>query len=216
MKSVFLVCFLLTAKLCSSQDFLLSIGGNMASSTNTSVKFFQDSYYEGKIKGGFQWTASAEFVFPSKFSIEIANYHQSTSGDIDGNYIDENAQPFDVDINWLMFKGNKYFSIKPEKVQLFAGAGAGLATFKSFLPVVVKRGTDDSFAWQLHGGILFWPTKTIGLKANIQYQMAPQGTGLAFTWDFPRSTKVNEATSFNQLSGGLSLVINMNNLSEKN
>lgn len=216
MKHITILFLLLGFNIVSkAQQFNLLGGVQASSSGNVSAGLTNSSYaYDGKIEGGFRWTAGVEFILRSGIGLELSNYNQQTTAIINKYGLNpEQALRYNEKLNWLMFKANKYVNLKTDKLSFFGGTGLGLASFST--PDMFRGAKDDSFAFQLQAGLQFWPTKALGLKLSSEYQMAVQGSGLAFTSLVSNNNKIENSKPFSQFSGGISLVLNMNKLSAK-
>jgi hypothetical protein len=212
MKHLITLLLFLTSSFCKGQDFLLFGSAEIISSgtaiADLSIDFLD---YEGKINGGFRWAAGCEYILKSKIGLGITNYNQKTTADVQLNRYPSGKTTLNETVNWLMITANKYIFIQPDKVAWYGGVGAGITSFST--AGFLNGARDDSFAWQIQTGVMLKPTKIIGFKIYTQYQMATSGTGLAFT-SLVSNARIEKRTPFSQISGGLSVILNMNNLSE--
>jgi opacity protein-like surface antigen len=200
-----------------SQSFRLNGYANYVTTDDVDATYSTGRSYNGKIGGGFQWGAGAEFVIGSSVGIELGYNSQkiSTVMKIPVLY-GITTKGYEVNLGWLMLKANKYFGKKENKFQGFAGAGLGLCMTKTNPDDKGNSGSDNSLAWDLHGGGIFWPSQAIGIKLNAQFQMAPTGTGSAFILPFNSiGNEVSSSSALSQFGVGLGVILVMDKIAEK-
>lgn len=208
MKGLILFALLLSCQVLNAQQFYILGGAQLAAPlTNAEPPINEFGYAKG-IESGFRWTFGAEFLLKSQFSFEISNYNQTTTSTITLPAYSPDGIPIEHKINWLMIKSNKYLDIKPQKLSFFGGLGIGMVFFKTDGFINGAKANEDSFAWQAQTGIVYRPKRNLGVKLHGEYQMAVQGSPYSFT---PQKN-----SPFSQLAAGLTLMLNMNGMSEKN
>jgi hypothetical protein len=140
-----------------------------------------NNYYNGTIKGGFQWGVGLEYLAGQNNGIEVLYLHQSTtapttyiqSGQLGG----VKTTNFDVNLDWIMLAGNRYIKSPGSKVEGFGGLmmGAALLDFKN--PSNGNSNSATKFAWGFKGGANIWATPKLAIKLQAQLISAVQGAG---------------------------------------
>jgi opacity protein-like surface antigen len=141
------------------------------------------SYFEGKIKGGFQWGVGLQYNFKEFYGIELTYYNQSTSAN--ANYqVPPTPQVkngnFDVNLNWIMLNGVRELRKPGGKFEAFGGMGLGVALINTENKANGNSESSTNFAWQLRGGGNIWVTEKVAIKLNAQLQSAVQSVGGSF------------------------------------
>lgn len=138
------------------------------------------NYYEGTIKGGFQWGAGLEFSKGPLQSFELLYYNLNTevptswqSGQI--NSI--NSEDLDLNLDYILLAGNRLMLRGNGKVETYGGLMAGIA-----LVNIENIRTDNSadltkFAWGLRLGCNIWASESVGIKLQTQLLSAVQAAG---------------------------------------
>jgi len=156
----------------------LRINGYAAYLFDDNVDSYYDvnSYYNGKIEGGFQWGVGLEFMVKPTKGIELKYLRQDTK--VPMNYYDAGAKfkEFDVAINYILIGGSNYFDVSSEKVEPYLGLELGAAI------IDVKNATNSSsaktkFAWGIKGGTNIWLSDKVGLKIQAELLSAVQSAG---------------------------------------
>lgn len=140
------------------------------------------SYFDGKIKGGFQWGVGLQYNFKEFYGIELTYYNQATSaiasykaqgpGITTGN--------FDVNLNWIMLNGVRELRKPGGKFEAFGGMGLGVALINTENRLTGNTKNSTNFAWQIRGGGNIWVTEKVAIKLNAQLQSAVQSVGGGF------------------------------------
>lgn len=217
MKSLLVILVSFVSISSFSQSFRLNGYAGYAGGGDVEGNYAAGGSYSGTINGGFQWGAGAEYILETSTGIELIYMNQRSSSTMKlPGLFGITPEGYNVSVGWLMLKGSQYFGAKETKFQGFAGLGLGLCMTKAKADLNGGKGSDNSFAWQLHGGGIYWPSRTIGIKLTAQYQMAVTGTGGAFV--LPYNGIGNEVVSsypLSQFGAGIGLVIVMDNISGK-
>jgi hypothetical protein len=141
------------------------------------------SYFDGKIKGGFQWGVGAEFMVSPFNAVELTYYNQATTAN--AKYAspggsDPNGK-FDVGLNWIMLNGVRHIAKPGGKFEGSAGLGLGVCIINTTNTKTNADANATKFAWQFRGGGTVWATEKIGIKLNVQLQSAVQSVGGGFS-----------------------------------
>jgi hypothetical protein len=149
--------------------------------------YSSSSYFEGKIKGGFQWGIGVEYMVHPEYGVELLYYRQDTKaptryyGVIGGGTGEANL---DLAINYIMLAPTKHFLSSNEKVEGFAGLMAGMVIAEASTPDATSLGTgEDSatkFAWGLRLGGIIWASEKVGVRLQTQLLSATQAMGGGF------------------------------------
>lgn len=141
------------------------------------------SYFDGKIKGGFQWGVGLQYNFKEFYGIELTYYNQSTSANasyqVPGSIAVKNGN-FDVNLNWIMLNGVRELRKPGGKFEAFGGMGLGVALINTKNRLNGNTESSTNFAWQLRGGGNIWVTEKVAIKLNAQLQSAVQSVGGGF------------------------------------
>lgn len=141
------------------------------------------SYFDGKIKGGFQWGVGLQYNFKEFYGLEITYYNQSTSANanyqVPGSIAVKNGN-FDVNLNWIMLNGVREFRQPGGKFEAFGGMGLGVALINTENKANGNTESSTNFAWQLRGGGNIWVSEKVAIKLNAQLQSAVQSVGGGF------------------------------------
>jgi hypothetical protein len=139
-----------------------------------------NTYYTGKVKGGFQWGGSLEYL-PSPYgSIELTYLHQSTSAPTTfkfGTASPVRNEDFDVSLNYVLLGGNGYFAKSSGKVEGYGGLMAGVAFADVESPSTHNSGSNTSFAWGGKLGANIWVSQKVGIKLQAQILSSSRVTG---------------------------------------
>jgi hypothetical protein len=171
--------------------------------------FSNTEYFNGKIKGGFQWGGGLEYMLYSKQSIELSYLRLDTEAPM--NYYDvfpKNAT-FDVGTNYIMLGSNRYFGTNT-KIEPYSGVQAGMAIFNVTNPENNKSDNATKFAWGFKLGLNIWATPKVGIKLQAGVLSAVQsvGGGLYFGTGGV-GAGVNTYSSFFQFNIGGGLTFNL-------
>src|SRR5688572_15808994 len=70
-----------------------------------------NSYYDGVVKGGFQWGAGLEYLVGDEYGVELLYMRQDTEAPV--SYFQNGVKytDFDLGINYILLAGNRYFKL---------------------------------------------------------------------------------------------------------
>jgi len=137
-------------------------------------------YFNGTIKGGFQWGGGLEYMMIPQQGIELSYLRLDTNAPMD--YYDNNSisgkkhTDFDVATNYILLGSNRYFGMNP-KVEPYGGIQAGMAIINAANPDNGKSGNSTKFAWGAKLGLNFWASDKVGIKMQTGLVSAVQGAG---------------------------------------
>lgn len=141
------------------------------------------SYFDGKIKGGFQWGVGLQYNFKEFYGIELTYYNHATSAL--ANYkpsggIGVTNGTFDVNLNWVMLNGVRELRKPGSKFEAFGGLGLGACFINTTNNQTGNSKSSTNFAWQMRGGGNIWVSEKVAVKLNAQLQSAVQSVGGGF------------------------------------
>jgi len=180
MKHLFMImAVLLTAATAMSQKIKLNGYGAYVFDDGVDSYYDPNSYYDGKIQGGFQWGVGLEYMLQPSYGLELLYLRQDTKAPMDYYLAGVKHTDFDVAMNYIMVTGSRYF--KPNaKINPYVGGMLGVALIDIDNPDNGNSSNATKFAWGIKGGANFQPTGKIGLKLQATLLSAVQGAGGGF------------------------------------
>lgn len=180
-KITFLISLLMVTGISYGQEIRLNTYAGYVFDDRVDSYFSSSSYYEGTIKGGFQWGAGLEYRLPNAKGIEIQYLRQDTQAPMvyqDGGIFGGKLQRtnFDLEANWIMVNGNNYFEVN-DQIEPFFGAGIGMVISNLTNPDNRNSQTFTKFTWGVRGGSNFWLADNVGLKLQASLMSVVQGAG---------------------------------------
>lgn len=141
--------------------------------------YSSSEYFNGKIKGGFQWGGGLEYMMAPVQSIEISYLRLDSNAPIE--YYDQGIQftDFDVATNYILVGSNRYFPTGG-KIEPYAGAQLGVGIISVSNPENRRSDTATKFAWGLKAGLNIWASDNVGLKIQTGLNSIVQGAGGGF------------------------------------
>ena len=174
--SILLLTFFIPA---FSQHTRLNGYANYVFDDGVDSRYDANNYYDGTIKGGFQWGLGLEYLMHENKGIELFYLRQDTKAPI--TYLNGVGTPkfanFDVEINWITIGGNNYFRQPGGKVEGFGGFNLGMAIFDVENPTNNNSNSATKFAWGLQAGVNIWATPKVAIKLQTQLLSAVQSAG---------------------------------------
>jgi hypothetical protein len=182
MKKIAVIVLTFISLNAAAQNIRLNGYANYVFDDKVDSYYSNSSYFEGKIKGGFQWGVGLEFMISPFNAVELTYYRQSTTAP--ATYRAALGQvkngTFDVNLNWIMANGVRHFQKPGGKFEAAGGLGIGVAIIDATSPENNTKQSATKFAWSLRGGGTFWASERIGIKLNAQLQSAVQSVGGGF------------------------------------
>lgn len=181
-KIAILIFFSLMAVASYGQELRLNTYAGYVFDDKVDNYYTTNSYFEGKILGGFRWGAGLEYQLPNTTkAFELQYLRQDTSAPI--TYRDASigggevqTTEFELSENWIMLNGTNYFPVS-EVAEPFFGFGIGMAIFDVTNPDNGKNDGATKFAWSLRGGSNFWVSERVGIRIQASLMSAVQGAG---------------------------------------
>lgn len=133
-------------------------------------------YFNGTIKGGFQWGGGLEYMMIPSQSVELTYLRLDTEAPME--YYDNRVKntTFDVATNYIMVGSNRYFGMNP-RVEPYAGLQLGMAIFNVDNPDNGNSNNSTKFAWGAKLGANIWASEKVGIKIQTGLLSAVQGAG---------------------------------------
>jgi len=161
--------------------FRLNVYTNYVFDDRVDSYYSNSSYYEGKIKGGFQWGVGAEFMLRPTQGIEISYLRQDTKAPT--TYYDNSGfgnsvknTEFDLAVNYIMIGSTRYFPVSP-KVEPYFGGQLGVGIVDVSNPARGSEANATEFAWGIKGGANFWVSEKVGIKFLAGLNSITQAVG---------------------------------------
>jgi hypothetical protein len=133
-------------------------------------------YFEGTIKGGFEYGGGLEFMLRETYGVEFTYLRLDSKAPL--TYYDNVVKntTFDLASNFLMLGGNRYLKMNP-KLEPYAGIQLGMVIYNVENPDNGKSGSATKFAWGLKAGVNIWATEKVGIKIQAGLISAVQSVG---------------------------------------
>ena len=166
------------------------------------------NYYNGKIKGGFQWGGGLEYMLKSNYCIEIMYLHQSTEAPLTyqgGLGFAVKNETFDVEFNSVLLGVDGHFAKPGSKVEGYLGFFGGVTWIDVDNPSSGTSGSTSEFAWLGRLGCNIWPGGKIGIKLQAQLFSVAQAVGGGFYFGAGAGLGLSSYSTIYQfgLGGGL-------------
>jgi opacity protein-like surface antigen len=162
-----------------SQKARLNVYGNYVFDDKVDSYYSNTSYFNGKIKGGFQWGGGVEFRLHENYGLELMYLRQDTKVPMeyyDYNENDVKHTNFDLAINYIMAGGVRSMRTS-EKAEPFGGLMLGMAILDAKNPDKSTSSSATKFAWGARLGANIWASEKVGIKLQAQILSVPQGAG---------------------------------------
>jgi hypothetical protein len=210
-----LAAILLFTISAGAQDVRLNAYGSYVFDDGVDSYYDQNSYYNGTIKGGFQWGGGLEYMARPNQGIELLYIGQSTTAPMEYYQDGAKAATFDVNMSYLMLASNRYIKKPQGKVEGYGGLMLGAAFFSVKNPKTSYSGSATKFAWGARLGANIWASEKVGIKLQAQLLSAVQsaGGGLYFGTG-GAGAGVSTYSSMYQFSLGGGLVFNLSSHSK--
>ena len=187
MKKLILVVFCLTGSYIFAQSvqqnapqkkpmFRLNAYATYAFDDKVDSYYDATSYYEGTIKGGFEYGGGLEFMLRETYGVEFTYLRLDSKAPM--TYYNNGVQNADLDLasNYLMLGGNRYLEMNP-KLEPYAGLQLGMVIYNLDNPETGKSGSTTKFAWGIKAGVNIWASEKVGIKIQGGLISAVQSVG---------------------------------------
>lgn len=177
MKKLFILAFfVLFCQAINAQQTRLNIYSGYVFDDKIDSYFDPTSFYQGTIKGGYQWGLSLEFL-QRNMGIELSYLRQDTKAPM--TYFNNGVKStnFNVGMDWLMVGLNRYFRQPGSKIEPFFGASVGLLLGKATNPTTGNSNNGAKLGLGLKGGTNIWLSDRIALKLQAQLMSGVQSVG---------------------------------------
>jgi hypothetical protein len=167
------------------------------------------SYFNGTIKGGFEYGGGLEVLLSPAQGIEVTYLRLDSEAPME--YYDDGVEftTFDLASNYILLSGNRYLVVNP-KIEPYAGLQAGMVVFNLKNPDSGATGSSTKFAWGLRAGINIWASEKVGIKLQAGLVSAVQSVGGGFYFGTGGAgAGVSSYSSFYQFNLGGGLVFNL-------
>jgi hypothetical protein len=149
---------------------------------NDNINSFYDSYtyFDGQLKGGYQWGLGLEFTLKPTYNVELLYHRQDTRAPLtyqSGVTTQVKYAELDVSMNYIMVGFNKIMPTGNKKVEGYGGFMLGLAIVDAKNPENGNTNSAEKFAWGLKGGANIWASDRVGIKLQAQLLSVSQGAG---------------------------------------
>ncbi|GJM30719.1 MAG: hypothetical protein DHS20C17_33540 [Cyclobacteriaceae bacterium] len=142
------------------------------------ARFDFGQYYDGKIKGGFQWGVGLEYRLHPDTGVELMYFRQDTNAPTDYLIgVEPEFTDFDMGINYIMLGGVRSAELGAGNIEAFGGGMLGVMFANATNPDTGGDGSVTKFAWGLKGGLIFWASEKAGLILQAQLLSAVQSVG---------------------------------------
>jgi len=145
--------------------------------------FDQNSYYNGRVEGGFQWGVGLEYMIHRYYGLELSWMQQNTTAPltyIGGNVNSVKFTNFDLSSNYIMIGGNRYFPVTNSIIEPYFGASLGMSIMNLKNPDDGRKTNKEFFAWSVKGGTNIFLTEKVGIKLQAQLLSSVQSVGGGF------------------------------------
>lgn len=178
---------ILVSDVAHGQGVRLNLYGGYVFDDKFDTYYSSSSYYEGKIKGGFQWGIGAEYLVRPEYGIEVLYLRQDTNAPTRyyGVLGSGNGEVnLDLAINYILLAPTKHFLASNEKLEGFAGFMLGMVIAEASKPdgssLATGEDTATKFAWGLRLGGIIWASEKVGIRLQTQLLSATQAMGGGF------------------------------------
>lgn len=173
--------------------------------------YSETSFFEGEIKGGFQYGAGLEIMPTKGIGLELAYLRLGSKAPM--AYYDNGTQntTFDLAQNFIFLGANRYFGINP-KVEPFAGLQLGMDIINVDNPQNGNSTGATKFTWGIKAGLNIMTSEKVAVKLQAGLLSAVQAVGGGVYFGTGGSgAGVSGYSTYYQFSLGGGLVFNIGN-----
>ena len=180
--SALALCALLHAHAAHAQEIRVNLYSAYVFDDKFDSYYDNSSYYEGKIKGGYQWGGGIEYMVQPEYGVEVLYLRQSTQAPTtySTGLVTADQTDFDLDLNYIMLGGARYVLSANNKLEGFGGLMGGMIIANLKDPDSGREASATKFSWGLRLGGIAWASESIGIKVQAQLLSAVQSMGGGF------------------------------------
>lgn len=176
-----LMCLIIVSSI-KAQEKRINLYGGYVFDDKFDSYYDAYNYYNGKIKGGFQYGGGIEFMIRPDYGVELLYIGQSTTAPT--TYYDYysliegvKTSTFDVNLNYAMLAGSSHVQKEGSKVEGYGGFMLGALFIDAKNPDNGNSNSGTKFAWGLRLGGNIWASDKVGVKIQAQLLSAVQSVG---------------------------------------
>ena len=172
-----------------------------------------NTYYNGTVKGGYQWGAGLEYLFNPQSSAEILYLHRSTTVPANfkfGSATQARSETFDLKHDFIMLSGDGHFG-GGGKAEGYAGLMGGVLISNLEAPSLGESSSNTNFAWGGRIGTNVWVSPKLGIKLQALILSASRATGGDYYWSWYGPIYLTEYSTLWQFSLGGGLTFKLGN-----
>jgi len=177
--ALFVILVLITGVACA-QKARLNAYGSYVFDDSYDAYYDNNNYYNGKVKGGFQYGGGLEYMIQPHYCIELmylgrtAHAPTTYQGGIASTY---KSTSFDVNLNYLMLGSDTHRANPNGKVEGYGGIFAGALFMNVDNPESGKSASATKFAWLMRLGANIWASPKVGIKLQTQLVSSVDAVG---------------------------------------
>jgi len=179
MKKV-LLALSLTLVVTLAQAQRLNLYSGYAFDDKVDSYYSSTSYYEGTIKGGYQWGAGIEFSPREDYAAELLYLRQDTHAPMryqDGVASVQNVN-FDLKLNYLLLSAGRSMTLPAnDQIEGFANLLLGCNFINVANPNSSFDGSATKFSWGARLGANIFANENVGIKIQVLMLSVVQGAG---------------------------------------
>ena len=171
-----------------------------------------NTYYNGTVKGGYQWGAGVEYLFTPQSSAEILYLHRGTTVPATfkfGSGTQARSETFDLKHDFILLSGDGHFA--KGKAEGYAGLMAGVLISNLEAPSQGESSSNTNFAWGGRIGTNIWVSSKLGIKLQALILSASRATGGDYYWSWYGPIYLTEYSTLWQFSLGGGLTFKLGN-----
>ena len=168
-----------------------------------------NNYYNGKVKGGFQWGGGLQYAFSPYSAAELMYINHSTTAPATFKFGTNNArtEDFNVNLHYIMLSGDGLY--QKGKAEGYAGLMLGMLISDVEAPSVGKSASNEYFAWGGRLGTTIWTSSKLGIKLQAMVLSSSKATGGDYYWSWYGPVYLSTYSTLWQFSLGGGLAIKL-------
>ena len=176
---IFVLCAVAQGQAAYAQKTRVNLYGAYVFDDKFDSYYSSSSYYQGKIKGGFQWGGGIEYSLKPEYGVELLYIRQTTNAPTTYSISAVNTKEtnFDLGMNYIMLAGSRRAFSSNEKLEGFGGLMLGMVIADLKDPDSGRTASATKFAWGLRLGGIAWASEAVGIKLQAQLLSAVQSAG---------------------------------------